>query len=273
LPNGEHLSNGVTRADTNTASQIANLSEALDVAKQELETQSNRLKEMEDLLVIERVRRQEAEARAKRLEKEQAESGSIKVQIPNGTQLKGDEDHTTPIEDEVSSEIGKRNNDGSATQKLHQRLDLLLAEFQEVKASAERWKQEKEVAEKERDEEKKEKLGLMERITELRREQQASSEKETKKRGKKALRGVADEEDRSASTDSSSPTNSAPRSLFTNGHLSGPLLHADSKDGGTFFASHTGQMVQAAPYISAVSVVLIGVAVMALVNKMSRGEH
>jgi hypothetical protein len=261
------------RADTNTASQIASLSEALDVAKQELESQSTKLKEMGDLLVEERVRRQEAEARAKRLENDQAGPGSLKLQIPNGTQVKGDEEHTTPIEDEVTSEIGKKNTDGSATQKLHQQLDLVLADFREVKASAERWKLEKEVAEKERDEEKKEKLGLMERITELRREQQASSEKETKKRSKKALRGVADEEDRSASTDGSSPTNSAPRNLFSNGHLSGPLLHVDGKDGGTFFASHTGQMVQAAPYISAVSVVLIGVAVMALVNKMSRGEH
>jgi hypothetical protein len=261
------------RADTSTNSQIASLSAALELANKEFENQSKRLREMEDLLVEERMRREDAEARAKRLENDQAESRSIKVQIPNGAQEKEEDEHTTPIEDEVSSEIGKKSNDGSATQKLHQRLDLLLAEFQEVKASAERWKLEKEEAEKERDEEKKEKLGLMDMIVELRKEHRENSEKETKKRGKKALRGVADEEDRPASTDGPSPTNSVPKNLFSNGHLSGPLLHASGKDGGTSFASHTGQMVQAAPYISAMSVVLIGVAVMALVNKMSRGER
>jgi DNA repair exonuclease SbcCD ATPase subunit len=277
LPNGVHPTNGQVRPDANTASQIASLSEALDAAKKEFDSQSKRLREMEDLLVQERVRRQDAEAKAKRLESIQ--QGSISIHVPTTTATE-EEEHTTPIEDEVSSEIGKKSTDGSATQKLHQRLDLLLAESQEVKAVAERWKREKEQVEQERDEERKEKLSLMEMIEKIRRDERENAEKESKKRNRKdtkngSLRGsttapTSNETDKAQEPDvNGGHTSPISRGLFSNGHLSGPLMHASGKDS---FAAHTGQVVQAAPYISAMSVVLIGVAVMALVNKMARGN-
>ena len=278
LSNGVHPPNGHARPDASTASQIASLSEALDSARKEFDSQSKRLREMEDLLVQERVRREDAEARAKRLETNQ--QGPISVNVNNGGPV--EEEHTTPIEDEVTSEIGKRINDGSATQKLHKRLDTMLVEFQEMKAAAERWKQEKEQAEQERDEERKEKLTLMEMIEKIRRDERANTDKDSKKRNRKdakngrfrsgsaasAVDGTEADNVQDPDVDSGhdSPIS---RALFANGHALGPLMHVDGKGS---FAAHTGQMMQAAPYISAMSVVLIGVAVMALVNKMARGE-
>jgi hypothetical protein len=238
---------------------------------------------MEDLLVQERVRREDAEARAKRLEISQQ---PISVNV-NNNRSPAEEEHTTPIEDEVSSEIGKRSNDGTATQKLHKRLETMLVEFQEMKVVAERWKKEKEQAEQERDEERKEKLTLMEMIEKIRRDERTNADKESKKRNRKdgknsgrfrsgsaasAIDGTEPEAATAAQDADADPGLDSPgsRGLFSNGHVLGPLMHAEGKDS---FAAHTGQMVQAAPYISAMSVVLIGVAVMALVNKMARGER
>jgi hypothetical protein len=272
-----------------SAVQIANLVESLTRTKQEVEAQSARLREVEDLLVQERVRREDAEERAKRLEKERRMPEVQKLHAPPSPTKS--EDSSTPIEDENQDE--SESHDESQTKKLQDRLDLLLTEFNEFKVTAERWKVEKEEAEKERDEERKHRLTLAEMVEQLRAQEVERVEKEIKKQAKRGTR-----RSRSASTDAH-PANGAPKAdeqdtleeedestmldltpgskgeLQQNGH---PVVHQNHPQGSDHsgtraaLAQRSPNLAQAAPYFSAMSVVLIGVAVMALINKMQRGE-
>jgi chromosome segregation ATPase len=130
-----------------SAAQIANLIESLAKTKQEVEVQSARLREVEDQLMQERVLREDAEERAKRLEKERKSHEAPRIQVPESP-VKAVES-ATPIDEEQQED--EKVDNSSSDKKLQERLDLLLAEFNEVKASAERYKHDKEQAEKERD--------------------------------------------------------------------------------------------------------------------------
>jgi hypothetical protein len=272
-----------------SAAQIANLVESLTRTKQEVEAQSARLREVEDLLVQERVRREDAEERAKRLEKERKLPEIQKLNAPPSPTKS--EDSSTPIEDENQDNIP--SGDESQTKKLQDRLDLLLTEFNEYKVNAERWKLEKEEAEKERDEERKHRSTLAEMVEQLRAQEVERVEKESKKQAKRSHRrsrstsadahaangtvkaneqdNLQDDGDQSDVRDMSGTKSE----LQQNGH---PVVHqshpqgSDQSDTRAALAQRSPNLAQAAPYLSAMSVVLIGVAVMALINKMQRGE-
>jgi hypothetical protein len=264
--------------------------DTLTKTKQEVEAQSARLREVEDLLVQERVRREDAEERAKRLEKERKVPEIQRLQLPSSP--KKDDDSSTPIEDEHQDEA--EPSDHAQNEKLQNRLDLLLIEFNEFKVTAERWKHEKEQAEKERDEERKERLTLAEMVEKLRAEELERVDKEQKKearrgrhRSRSASAGTQQENGTAKATDHDSDKDeveSIPREFAPgskdgepqqNGH---PVVHqkhpqgSDQSDTRAALAQRGAHFAQAAPYISAMSVVLIGVAVMALINKMQRGE-
>jgi hypothetical protein len=285
------LSNGVAhhtaRADSTSHNEFLRLTEALEVSRRDLDVQKKKLREMEDLLVQERVRRENAEAKARKLEREQGEKEAgpkppltVDVAKAEAASLPKDGESSTPIDEDPSSELGIKSKsqpvDESATQKLQQRMDALLAEFRQVKESAEHWKREKEQAEKERDEERKERLSLVEMVEKMRREERERLQrKEARRKEREAKEGAvavaADEikppvEDEPASA-VDAPDTESPRLLMSNGHMPGLLNHVK---GGEVVQS--SRAVQAAPYISAMSVVLVGVVVMALINRMSKGE-
>jgi hypothetical protein len=283
------LSNGVhhtARADSTSHNEFLRLTEALEVSRRDLDVQKKKLREMEDLLVQERVRRENAEAKAKKLEREQGEKDAgrkpltVDVAKAEAAALPKDGESTTPIDEDPSSELGIKSKaqpaDESATQKLQQRMDALLAEFRQVKESAEHWKREKEQAEKERDEERKERLSLVEMVEKMRREERERLQRKEARRkereAKEAAAAVAVEEIKPPAEDEPAtavdpPNNGSPRLLITNGHM--PGLLNDVKGGGVVQSSRA---VQAVPYISAMSVVLVGVVVMTLINRMSKGE-
>jgi hypothetical protein len=300
LPNGPI--SPPTQSDS-LSPQDSGLSEALNAAKKDLEEQSIKLRDLQDLLVKERVRRVDAEARASQLERERT-VGAVLPQNGSLIQPKEDDDPTlTPIEDDPNSEIGKKKAepapaDESATEKLQRRLDLLLLEFHEVKESSERWRLEKEEAHRQLDEERKEKLSLMEMIEAQRKIERERTEKKNRPRSLRwrnsndKRRAIANTDGASSPTEAddaddvsdneniddrrdsnSTPSPGSPRNLSfsSNGHVDSSLIHHDGKS--TIMHMDRHQLAQAAPYLSAMSVVLLGVAVMALVNKMSRGER
>jgi hypothetical protein len=142
------------------------------------------------------------------------------------------------------------------------------------------------LAEQERDEERKEKIGLLEMVENLRkeeRERQAVKERKQEKR-KMAKKDIpqsdstADQDDVTADDADGDPPAMDPETLkskpisLPNGYLASSLLQSHSRNGGTATKRADGQFVQAAPYLSAMSVVLVGVAIMAMINKMSSGE-
>jgi hypothetical protein len=297
----QNLANGITthptRADSTSHNEFLRLTEALEVSRRDLDIQKKKLREMEDLLVQERVRRENAETKAKKLEMEQQSEKEAGIKKPlmvnvakaEAAQLSKDGESTTPIEEEVSSEIGVKSKakepaDETTTQKLQQRMDALLAEFRQVKESAEHWKREKEQAEKERDEERKERLSLVEMVEKMRKEERERVERVQRKELRRKERKLDDtqssavnstepveEDEAQVATGVETPNGTgSPRrlSFLGNGHIPGPLLN-EVKSGGVV---HSSRVVQAAPYISAMSVVLVGVVVMTLINRMSKGE-
>ena len=282
------MSHHTARADSTSHNEFLRLTEALESSRRDLDIQKKKLREMEDLLVQERVRRENAEAKAKRLEREQGEKEAgpkppltVDIAKAAAADVHKDGESTTPIDEDPSSEIGIKSKakpaDESATQKLQKRMDLLLAEFRQVKESAEHWKKEKEQAERERDEERKERLSLAEMVDRMRaeeRERLRRKQARRKEREAKEAQAVAvnemkspEDEEQVATAVAVSDTGSPRLSLLSNGHM--PGLLNDVKGGGVVQSSRA---VQAAPYISAMSVVLVGVVVMTLINRMSKGE-
>jgi hypothetical protein len=272
-----------------TSTQFAALMEQLSKARQEVETERARLREIENLLVEERVKREDAEERAKRLEGQ-------RVQAPPSPP-KSEEEHT-PIDEQQQDDPKESLPD---PKRLQERFDLLLAEFNEYKIAAEQWRAEKDQAVKERDEEKEQRLSLMDMIEKIKSEEAAArSSPKRKSRGRRRSRsksanggvvgdrGGADEEDHDDHNDHDEDAvesseghlvnGSAEKKLHksTNGH---PVVHHRGAKGSdqsdtrrTPFARRDLHLTEAAPYLSAISVVMIGVAVMALLNKMQRGE-
>jgi hypothetical protein len=273
---------------------MASLAEALNAARKEVETQSMRLKEVEDLLVQERVRREDAEERAKRLERERKQREGNQARLHRPESAPKDDETSTPIDEEEAEEtiVGAPVED-AAPSELRREFEKLKLEFSEVKAAAERWKHEKEQAEKERDAERAERQSLAEMIERIRAEEEERVAKERRKEERRKAR-------RSSSTPAVDPTvenvetkvvetvedcsgndedeeiskDESKKVALQNGHVDGervkdsPHVH----DLGTLI-SRNPRIYHAAPYLSAVSVVLIGVAVMALVNRMQKGER
>jgi len=281
-------------SDQSIAAQMASLREALSEAKREVETQNARLKEVQDSLAQERVRREDAEERAKRLEREwkQREGNQGWLRLPESPPK--DDETSTPIDDEeVEEPIAGAPAEDTAPSDLHRELEKLKLEFSDVKAAAERWKLEKEQAEKERDAERAERQSLAEMIERIRAEEAERVAKERRKEEKRKARrssstpavdvAVENEESKVVETvedrlddaeDEEMARDESKTGVLQNGHIDhdrvkdSPQLH----DLGTL-ASRSAQIYHAAPYLSAMSVVLIGVAVMALVNRMQKGER
>ena len=282
-------------SDQSTAAQMASLAEALNAARKEVETQSMRLKEVEDLLVQERVRREDAEERAKRLEKErkQREGNQGWLHHPESAAPKEDET-STPIEDETADEtiVGAPAEDAAPSDLLRE-FEKLKLECSEYKNAADRWKHEKEQAEKERDAERAERQTLAEMIERIRAEEAERIAKEKRKEERRKARRssstpavdtavendetrvVETDEDRSVDDENEDTSRDESKtSNLQNGHVDGEQVKDSPRvhDLGTLVSRNT-QIYHAAPYLSAVSVVLIGVAVMALVNRMQKGER
>lgn len=270
-----------------SAAQIATLIDALSKAKEEAHVQSVRLREVEDALVQERLKREDAEERAKRLEKDEEKllpDGYLSQPPPSPAT----EESSTPIEDE-SQEAKMEESEHDKNQKLQDKLDTILAEFSRHKILADQWRQDKIIAERERDEVREERKGLAELVEQLRAQEAERVEKEKKreaKRGRRRSRSASadgsvtntsdgTEETESKDTRNGNPTfASGPKDAETNGH---PVVHQKHAQGSD--QSDTQEVVRrgthmahTAPFLSAFSVVVLGMAIMALVNKMQQGE-
>ncbi|QDS68449.1 hypothetical protein FKW77_010816 [Venturia effusa] len=271
-----------------TASQIANLVDALTKAKHEVEVQSMRLREVEDALVQERVKREDAEEKAKRLEKEKDRS-SLDAHHLQPPPSPATEESSTPIEDE-SQEDKLEKLEQTKNEKLQERLDALLAEFNGFKSMAEQWRQDKLLAEKERDQERKERKSLAELVEQMRSQEAERAEQEKKSEAKRERRRsrsaaasngsatkAADGTEESVSKDSKNgdKTNvSGSKDVESNGHPVVHQAHAQGSDQSDTqeLVRRSKYMTHTAPVLSAFSVVVLGMAIMALVNNMQRGE-
>lgn len=166
--------NGATPTKTDSSHQITSLVEALSMARKEIDTQGVRLKDLETMLAQERLARESAEERAMRLEMESRNNSrddidDVSETSSSDTTLVGAGDNTYGKDAPHSSDNQSLNNkdvDASAT-RLQQRLDLMLAQMDEMRHQMNKYKQRAESAEAES---AKSRTSLAEMVESIRRE-------------------------------------------------------------------------------------------------------
>jgi hypothetical protein len=255
-----------------SSSQIVKMAEDLANARKELDAQSARMRDLEEMLQKERHARELAEELAKRLEIQSEAKINGHAKGSEGSVM--EDAFEPPSETTEAKEVEpietvdpKAISDSSLL--LEQRLEMMLVDMQELREQMESFKTRAETAESERDSDRKTLTEMVEKIR-------------------------ADEARRSSSTEraQSPKKGDIPSHELANGHLEGinsalsPLLQkaglangnavpaADSKDPNRSTVStlsrppggHDPLLYHATPYASMLGVVLFGMGLMAYLN-------
>jgi hypothetical protein len=296
LPEKPDAASSLRRSDTErpkTASpvrsdaQLSSLTEALTSAKKEIESQSTRLRDLETLLNEERRAREDAEERAARLERE-----TNKDQEDAETVF--DDDETNKMV-ELEHEVLTGSENGFApssiaedtTARLQQRLELMMSEMNEMKQQMERYRERAETAEADR-------KTLAEMIESIRKENAKTASREARRRSrsnsaparaglKAGVNGPDGDETeegeimiiREKDVDEDGPEASIPETSHQNGHTVEQNGSKQAKNSNSLIARRPGRdvMYYGGPVGAMVTVVAIGVAVMALLNQYPKAER
>ncbi|CAJ0548879.1 Ff.00g024920.m01.CDS01 [Fusarium sp. VM40] len=255
-------------------SQIVQLTEALNNAKRDIDSQTARMRELEEMLQKERIAREEAEELAKRLE----ESATIHM---NGSAVPGEmessvepevsEDETNiPPEVEITDEATPAVDTAQETAAdLQSRIDMMENQMRDMKEQMEEWKQRCETVETERDADRK---TLAEMVVQLRAEEalREAAEKRARSRSRKRDTEANGDVDHSGISKSSPGDAEVVEAVVNDAASDAPTL---SRANTITPASQKGvvrgqdQRLQAAlPYASVIGVVLFGMGLMAYIN-------
>jgi hypothetical protein len=293
LPEKPSNASSLKRADTErpkaaspvrSDAQLSTLNEALINAKKEIETQGLRLRDLESLLTEERRAREDAEERANRLERESS----------NQPEHSKEDKEARTVDETVADETGNDAlEDGSAspaddtTARLQHRLETMMLEMNEMKQQMERYRERAEAAESDR-------KSLAEMIETIRKDNAKSSERSSRRRSRSGddetrdIRGAgtdASENDdteegeiviiKDRNVDDSAGTRS--RSVSQqNGHAGDGEAKTSSKPSNALSIqrhSSADLMYHGGPVGAIVTVVAIGVAVMAMLNQYPKAER
>jgi hypothetical protein len=294
-PRTPSAGNSPTRNDS--SGQIVQLVEALSTAKKELDSQSVRLKDLEEMLAQEKMARESAEERAQRLELE-SRKDSADVYEPADRAL----DHSL---DDLDDAISTSENTivvtpadtaavDSSTSRLQERLETMLTEMNEVKSQMAEYKARAEVAEAESVKHQQSLAEMVERI----RSEDANHgtgmseslvngsifphKKPEEKNGnllqhangfiaasKDIQTWRGDEVLRKAGVQNGKPIDATQLAALERA-VSSALKDSRNVTQGK---SHNDLLVQGAPFISMISVVVLGVSMMAYLNTWQKGER
>lgn len=248
-----------------STSQIVSLVEALASAKKELDTQSARMRDLEEMLQKERQARELAEEVAKRLEQKSSDlkANGLPKSIAVGSVMEEafepPSDSSEGIEAPEQAPAVDTKAISASTLLLEKRLETMLSEMQQMKEHMESFKKRAETAEAERDADRE---TLAEMVEKIRTEESArrSSSTERARSPHKKVNGT--------SVGALSPL--LEKAGIANGNLAssiaqtepGKLTGATSRPPG----GHDTILYQATPYASMLGVVLIGMGLMAYLN-------
>ncbi|KAI1104020.1 hypothetical protein F4804DRAFT_308404 [Jackrogersella minutella] len=279
-PNNQNMS--PIRQDGNT-SQILQLTEALNSAKREIESQSSRMRDLEETLQKERQARELAEELARRLE----EASAIKV---NGAPVKSETQETaleaafelpldetpSPSADNMIDDAGKTAPQAEAIEAsathLHAQIESMVLEMKDLRQQLDAFKQRAETAEAERDADRK---SLVEMALQIRRDTEA---REATAREKALSESRAVEKSSKASTtpkgSSARPRTPSPgstRDQSTPGELGdNPTLSRANtitpQSASSNLLPRDQAFANSIPYASMFGVVIIGMSLMAYIN-------
>ncbi|KAF5132897.1 putative protein C3H7.13 [Metarhizium anisopliae] len=266
--------------------QIIQLTEALNNAKRDIDTQTARMRELEEMLQKEREARELAEELAKRLE------ASTNLQM-NGSVLSPADVTMTDIsesaqEQEVEEsgdsrsaapeETEPQKNDTSAeevTASLQSRIDNMDEQMNDMREQLEQWKHRCETAESERDESRK---SLAEMVVQLRAEEAKRIAAEERRRSRSRSRAT---ESKADVTEQEAPATAPPDPEKPDKTIAATnTSKTDTEDGPTLsrantitplssqrgFASRDQSLQAGLPYASMLGVVLLGMGLMAYIN-------
>ncbi|KAI0437189.1 hypothetical protein F4803DRAFT_539721 [Xylaria telfairii] len=267
-------------------SQILQLTEALNNAKKEIESQTSRMRDLEEMLHEERKARELAEDLARRLEKHLEEASSNAVPPPGEPEnqetsldaafeppndennLAGPTDVPTPNADKPTPPDAEVI-EASATQ-LHAQIESLVLEIKDLRQELDVFKQRAEMAESERDTQRK---TLAEMALQIRRDTEAKELAEKEKTSELSEdEDVTSDSEAASFTEAVSRPSSSPRQNQTvsGDALDRPLLSQCATITPNAIPSQAVLPNQAfansIPYASMIGVVLIGVGLMAYIN-------
>lgn len=283
-PDAPSLKRSDTEKLRNTGSPVRSdaqmsMNEALQTAKREIESQSVRLRDLEAMLTEERRAREDAEERANRLERERlsAEAESANGDIHKDENQDGaDETETIVANGSTSSSLAD-----VATSRLQQRLDTMVSEMNEMKLQMEKYRQRAETAEADR-------KSLTEMIENIRDDNARAAGKEAKRRSRShsgsAQEAIDDKTERSMEAEDAEEgeiviinerdvEGGANDTLARKGQNGLSVEHkasAASNKASQALATRANRndlaILHGAPAISMLTVVALGVAVMAWLN-------
>lgn len=280
------VSNGGSPVRADSSHQITSLVEALTTAKKEIDSQSIRLKDLEDTLAQERLARESAEERAQRLEKEQRDSGvieEINEHHANGVDA-GEADEAS--KDAVDEKEAEDSTADTTTARLQQLVDRMVVENNELKQQMEKYRRRAEEAEEDA---KRSRQSLAEMIEEYRRK---DAERETKAAKRRRSSGSSDRarpigldgaeangevKHRNGSAEGGALTLLRKAGVEVGGRPATPEqaqeLQRGLEQAIVKTATRGDHIAQAAPFASIVGVILLGYGLMTYLNGLPKLER
>ena len=286
---------GISPTSEESSSQILSLVEALASAKKEIDSQSARMRDLEEMLQKERHARELAEGLAKQLELqsslskanghgESSTDGSI---LDDTFEPPSDKVESTPISlvrrtksplhsPESSKSVLQPtpsvdkavdiNAIDTSTEVLEQRMETMLIEMHQLRENMDAFKKRAETAEAERDQDRKTLAEMVEKI----RSEESAKRSSSKERASlpATILGQDESSNRTgALSDALSPL--LQKAGLANGNTSSRKVDASRIPAGTLSMPPGVQdqrLYQATPYASMLGVVLIGMGLMAYIN-------
>jgi len=260
------------------SSQIISLVEALATARKEIDVQSARMRDLEEMLQKERQARETAEELAKRLESQSLDAITNETTKPllEGSIL---EDTFEPPSEAIESQEEEKTDsaeDKSVDPKtisassvlLEQRLVTMMVEMQELKQQMESFKVRAEIAETERDSDRK---TLAEMVEKIRMEESARQSSSTEHARSPNSKSKADQHLLNGKTDLIQTGLLLRKTSLEGGSAAGAVDEINPARPGPATLTrppggHDPSMYHSAPYASMLGVVLIGMGLMAYLN-------
>ena len=263
-------------------SQIIQLTEALNSARRDIDSQTARMRELEELLQKERLAREEAEELAKRLEENASShmNGSAVHNVRDtieGAFRSDDENEQTVEQDSVPAKQEPSEADITAQETataLQARIDTMESQMLGMRQQMEEWKQRCEAAESERDADRK---TLAEMVIQLRAEE-ARREEAQRARSQSRQRHIEAAEAKAPAH--STPAADTPKNVLDDAQTDGSVASDEQMDKPTLSRTntitpyssqktaivHDNPLHAGLPYASMLGVVLVGMGLMAYLN-------
>jgi hypothetical protein len=254
-------------------SQILSLVEALSQAKKELDAQGLKVRQLEEMLQQEKIAREGAEDRARRLE--QGMSTTPANAVEEIADPKVEDKDSSPISS-TDEKSGSELASAELEKNLQSRLDHMVADMQRMKNDMEQYQARAETAETDATQARISLSGMIKRLRDKDSATAAALEKDI---DLSVLHlegnGPLTPDSIKALSQAASPSKYSPG--LANGHVRAPsrLPEQLERAMATILRDSSGgpnAMAQSAPYVSMLGVVLIGVCAMAYINSWQKSE-